>query len=73
MAKKTVIAPMQPTPMWAKVVFRVALYLSAGVNVYIASTTLISNELKVEIMLVMNAFVLPGIHMLSKMFGLVEK
>lgn len=64
---------MQPTPEWAKWVFRVALYLNAGFTVWIASTTLVSNEWKMEAILIANAFVVPGIHLLSKMFGLVEK
>lgn len=71
--KKTVIDPMLPTPMWAKVVFRIALYLSAGVNIWVASTILIPDHYKVEVMLVMNAFIVPGIHLLSKAFGLKEK
>lgn len=64
---------MLPTPMWAKVVFRVALYLSAGVNVWVASTGLIDDAHKVEVMLIMNAFIVPGIHLLSKTFGLKDK
>lgn len=75
--KKTIFASREAikneTPMWAKVVFRLALYISAGVNIWVASTALINDAHKVEVMLVMNAFVLPGIHMLSKMFGLKEK
>lgn len=73
MAKKTVIAPMQPTPLWAKIVFRVVLYLSAGVGIWLYQTTLVGPEAKAEINLIMTAFVVPGIHLLSKMFGLVEK
>lgn len=73
MAKKTVIAPMQPTPKWAKWVFRISLYLSAGVGMWLYQTNLVGPDAKAEINLAMTAFVLPGIHLLSKMFGLVEK
>ncbi len=71
--KHTVIAPMLPTPEWAKWVFRIALYLNIGVTVYVTSTTLLSEDVKMEIILILNAFVVPGIHLLSKMFGLKEK
>lgn len=71
--KKTVIGPMLPTPMWAKIVFRVALYVNAGMLMYVAGSSLIPEPLKTEIMLISSAFVLPGIHLLSKVFGLKEK
>lgn len=69
---KTTIAPMKPTPEWAKWVFRIALYLNAAFAIYLASTTLIPTDMKLELNLVLNAFVVPGIHLLSKMFGLKE-
>lgn len=71
--KKTVIDPMLPTPLWAKIVFRVALYLVAGIEVYLYSTDIVSQEAKDEIHLVMIAFVLPGIHLFTKIFGIKEK
>jgi hypothetical protein len=71
--KKTVINPMLPTPMWAKNVFRVALYLVAGFEIYIYKNDMFSASFKEQFHLVEIAFVLPGIHLFTKIFGIKEK
>lgn len=61
-----------PTPEWAKWFFRVWSLLSTMIAAYIAATSLIPTEAKVEIGLILKVSD-PFVLGLSKLFGIVEK
>lgn len=63
MADKTVISIDRPTPKWATWMFRVVFVVTTALSVWVASTGLISNENKVEIMVAFKSidFILWGI------------
>lgn len=48
---KTVISLNAPTPRWATIVFRIVFVLTKAASVWVAATTLVSNNAKVEILL----------------------
>ena len=60
---KTVVSFNQPTPAWATWVFRVVFFMTTGLSIWIASTNLIDDGGKVEIMTALKAldFVVWGI------------
>lgn len=61
------------TPTWAKNMFRIVLYLNAAITGWLGITNLVDMEAKFEIATILNCFVTPGVHLLSKMFGVEIK
>lgn len=66
---KTVINFTKDTPQWAKNVFRIVMYLNAGVSAWVASSNLFTPETKYEVVLILNVLVTPLVHAISKIFG----
>lgn len=61
------------TPTWAKWVFRIVFMLTTAAVGWVAGTTLIQQNLKVELMLILK-LIDPIVFGLSKMFGVnIEK
>ena len=58
-----------PTPLWAKNVFRVVLYTAAAVNIVLDIVTEIPPEVKVLIAKY-SLYLVTGVHSFSKLFGI---
>lgn len=56
MADKTVISIDKPTPAWATWAFRIVFVITTALSIWIASTKMVSDANKVEIMVAFKAF-----------------
>jgi heme/copper-type cytochrome/quinol oxidase subunit 4 len=61
-----------PTPLWAKMVFRVCLVLTTVASFWVAASTLISPEVKTELMLAFKTLDM-FVFSVSKLFGIELK
>lgn len=57
------------TPTMARNAFRIVMYLNASITGWLAITNTLSMETKFEIAAILNCFVTPGAHLISKLFG----
>lgn len=60
------------TPQWAKITFRVIMYLNAAITGWLGATNLVDINTKMEVAIILNCFITPGAHLLSNMFGVEE-
>lgn len=67
--EKTVLSFSKETPLWSKWMFRIVFAMTTAVTVFVASTNLISEEWKYEIILMLKA-IDPIVYAVSKMFGI---
>lgn len=61
------------TPTWARNAFRIVMYLNASITAWLAVTNTLSMETKFEIAAILNCFVTPGAHLISKLWGVTNE
>ena len=69
---KTVLSISGPSPMWTKWLFRITAVITTVLAFYVAGTSLIAENWKVEVMLGLKALDMLTLG-LSKALGLIEK